>query len=160
MPEKMQEMNTIRVYADTSVYGGVFDDEFAEASRAFFDAVRAQRFRLVVSAVVWDELERAPQPIRDLFGEFRSLAEIAEPGLQALALQQAYLDAGVVGPLWEADALHVALATVSGCRLIVSWNFKHIVNYRKIPMYNGVNQACGYAPLFIHTPQEVIDDNE
>lgn len=65
-----------------------------------------------------------------------------------------------MGSAWEADALHVALATISGCRLIVSWNFRHIVNYRKIPMYNGVNQARGYAPLFIHTPQEVVDEDE
>jgi len=55
----------------------------------------------------------------------------------------------------------VALATVSGSRLIVSWNFRHIVNYRKIPMYNGVNLGRGYDPLAIHTPQEVIEgDNE
>jgi len=39
----------------------------------------------------------------------------------------------------EVDALHVAVATVSNCRLIVSWNFKHIVNFQKIPLYNGVN---------------------
>ena len=38
----------IRVYADTSVYGGVFDDEFAKASRAFFDRVNEGRFQLVV----------------------------------------------------------------------------------------------------------------
>jgi len=148
----------MRVYADTSVYGGVFDEEFAEASKVFFDEVRTGRFRLVVSAVVLDELEVAPARVRDLFAEIRTLAEITETGAEALDLQRAYLDAGVVGPTWEADALHVALATVSGCRLIVSWNFKHIVNYRKIPMYNGINLARGYAPLAIHTPQEVVDE--
>ena len=53
------------------------------------------------------------------------------------------------------DALHVAVATVAGCRVIVSWNFKHLVNFRRIPLYNGVNLTHGYAPIAIHCPLEV-----
>jgi hypothetical protein len=34
----------IRTYADTSVYGGLHDEEFAEDSRQLFDRVRAGRF--------------------------------------------------------------------------------------------------------------------
>ena len=39
----------MRVYADTSVFGGVFDAEFEAASMAFFDLVRRCPFRLIVS---------------------------------------------------------------------------------------------------------------
>ncbi len=49
------------------------------------------------------------------------------------------------------------MATVSGRRAIVSWNFRHIVHARKIPLYNGVNKGQGYKEIAIHTPQEVID---
>ena len=70
-------------------------------------------------------------------------------------LQEAYLAAGIVGPKSAADALHVAAATVSECRVIVSWNFKHVVNFEKIPLYNGVNLTNGYGPIAIHTPEEV-----
>jgi hypothetical protein len=153
-------VNPIRVYADTSVFGGVFDEEFAESSRAFFEAVRRGRFRLVVSVVVRDELEDAPPEVRALFDEMRNDAEIVDPSEDVVALQRAYLEAEIIGPTWEADALHVALATVADCRLIVSWNFKHIVHYRKIPMYNGVNAAHGYAPLAIHSPSEVLDEDD
>ncbi|MDQ1255697.1 MAG: hypothetical protein QG656_290 [Candidatus Hydrogenedentes bacterium] len=66
----------------------------------------------------------------------------------------------VVSAKWAADALHVAVATVSGCRAIVSWNFKHIVNFRRIPLNNEVNQMQGYGPIAIHTPQEVIFDGD
>ncbi len=55
-----------------------------------------------------------------------------------------------------ADALHVAVATVFECRAIVTWNFKHIVRFQKVPLYNGVNKASGYAETAIHTPQEII----
>jgi hypothetical protein len=50
----------------------------------------------------------------------------------------------------------VALATANRCRLIVSWNFKHIVHFDKIPLYNGVNLINGYDTLSINTPSEVI----
>ena len=149
-------MAGIRVYADTSVYGGVFDEEYAEASRTFFDQVKEGRFRLVLSPIVGDELEEAPESVRGLFEELRRLGETVDVTEEAVRLQQAYLDANVVSSKWEADALHVAIATVWQCRLIVSWNFKHIVNFQKIPLYTGVNLASGFGVVGIHTPQEVI----
>ncbi|MCK6486525.1 MAG: type II toxin-antitoxin system VapC family toxin [Phycisphaerae bacterium] len=149
-------MKPLRVYADTSVYGGVLDDEFAEASHTFFDQVRGGRFILAVSAVVGDELEGAPEEVGRLFDEMRRTAVALEVSEEVLRLQRAYLDASIVGTRWETDALHVALAVVGQCRLIVSWNFKHIVNFQKIPLYNGVSQALGHGVIGIHTPQEVI----
>jgi predicted nucleic acid-binding protein len=62
-----QKLSGVRVYADTSVFGGAFDDEFSRASQKFFAQVREHRFELVVSAVVMEELERAPVQVRELF---------------------------------------------------------------------------------------------
>lgn len=61
---------------------------------------------------------------------------------------------------WYDDALHVAIATVADCDVIVSWNFKHIVNFQKIPMFNAVNVLNGYKPIAIHSPVEVINYGE
>jgi hypothetical protein len=146
----------IRVYADTSVYGGVFDDEFSKPSRIFFDEVLAGKFRLVISPLVGDELKDAPEPVRALLANVRGSAEIADVTDEAVRLQQAYLAARIVGTQWETDALHVAIATISACAAIVSWNFKHIVNFARIPLYNGINLSNGYAAIAIHTPHEVI----
>lgn len=149
--------NLTRVYADTSVYGGVADEEFAQPpSQAFFDEVREGRFRLVISALVREELQGAPGEIHLLFEEMRGAAEIADITEEALQLQRAYLQAGILMPQWQADALHVATATVARCQLIVSWNFKHIVHFEEIPLYNGVNLSKGYNVIALHTPQEVI----
>ena len=156
----MVAMHLIRVYADTSVYGGVFDKEFSAASRAFFTQVRAGRFRLVVSAIIRDELSSAPAEVRNYFGVVRREAEEVFVSRQALELQERYIEAGIVGVRWQADALHVALATVAECRLILSWNFKHIVHFDKIGLYNAVNVKYGYGVLGIHTPPEVIDENK
>jgi len=75
----------------------------------------------------------------------------------AVALRDAYLDAGVLTQKSIEDAAHVALATVLGCQVIVSWNFKHIVNFQKIPKYNAVNELSGYPRLDILSPMEVLN---
>ena len=146
----------VRIYVDTSVFGGAFDQEFREASRVFFGMARSGEFTLVISSTVSDELRDAPEPVRTFFRELGAYIEVAEIDSAALELQAAYLDAHVVGPRWDADALHVAVATVSGCQAVVSWNFKHIVNFRRIPLYNGVNMVHGFSAMAIHTPQEVV----
>ena len=148
------------VYVDTSVFGGVFDPQFEGPSKAFFQRVREGRFDVAVSALVVDELEQAPVRVRTLFDELNPLLTRVATADAMYDLRSAYLDAHVVSAKWAADALHVAVATVSGCRAIISWNFKHIVNFRRIPLYNGVNQMQGYGPIAIHSPQEVIFDDE
>ena len=83
-------------------------------------------------------------------------AEITPVLDAAQRLQQAYLSAGIVTPKWSTDALHDALATVSNCELIVSWNLKHIVHFEKIPLYNAVNTCAGYDAVAIYSSWEVI----
>lgn len=151
----------MKIYADTSVFGGLFDSEFAHASQALFDECESGRFVLVTSALVAAEIEPAPEPIRAAFARYTARAEIAPIAREALTLQHAYLSAGVVTAKSTDDALHVATATVAGCALIVSWNFKHIVHFEKIPKYNAVNTLEGYGPIGIFSPLEVIHyDNE
>lgn len=150
----------IRVYADTSVFDGTCDREFAEASTAFFDLVRSSRFQLVVSTVVLDELVNAPEEVRSFFHEMLAYTEVVEPSGQAETLQQAYMDAHIVAAAHGQDAFHVASASTSGCAIIVSWNFKHIVNYRRVPLYNAVNVGAGYTPITICSPLEIVDDED
>jgi predicted nucleic acid-binding protein len=57
----------LRIYADTSVFGGVFDPEFAAASAKFLDQVKSKRFRLVVSPVVEAEIAKAPPRVQAIF---------------------------------------------------------------------------------------------
>jgi predicted nucleic acid-binding protein len=136
------ELVMIRVYADTSVFGGVFDDEFRDESMAFFELVRGGKFKLITSSVVFREIEPAPENVRQFFAEIIRYAELVEITESALQLRQAYIDSGVVTQKSTLDALHVALASVARCTMIVSWNFKHIVHFQKIPLYRAINVSC------------------
>ena len=149
-------MSVIRVYADTSVFGGVFDEEFQTVSRTFFDQVRSGRFKLVTSALVQEEVEPAPLEVRELFNGILHIVDVIEVSEGALNLRDAYLKTGIVTQQWAGDALHVAIATVADCSLIVSWNFKHIVHFEKIPLYNAINTVRGYGTIGIFSPLEVI----
>ena len=153
----MAKQEAVKIYADTSVFGGVFDTEFEEPSKAFFNAVKQSRFVLVSSELVRQEIQAGPKWVKDFFSEILAIVEIAEITAEALKLQHAYTDAGILSEKYSTDALHVALATVSQASLIVSWNFKHIVNFQKIPMYNAVNTLHGYREIAIYSPLEVIE---
>lgn len=98
-------MKAIRVYADTSVFGGVYDDEFKEPSRTFFEQVKSGQFVLVTSAVVQDEMVAAPPAVRHFFEELLGLAEVTDITASALELRAAYLQAKIVTPKFSADAL-------------------------------------------------------
>ena len=102
--------------------------------------IRQGHFNLLTSVVVQEEIESAPAEVVALFEQMLNFAEIVDISEEALQLQQAYLNAKIVTEKWAADALHVALATVGGCSRIVSWNFKHIVHFSKIPLYNYTMQ--------------------
>ncbi len=154
-------MKPLRVYVDTSVFGGCFDAEFAEESTRFFDLVRAGRVVVLVSQVVVDELSEAPPQVRELF---RSLAEASmvpvELTSDIIELRDGYVAAGIVSRRFVDDATHVAAATVARADAIVSWNFRHIVRLDKMRAYNQVNLQTGFGLLSIVSPQEVRFDEE
>ena len=75
-------------------------------------------------------------------------------------LRDAYLSAEVLGPASSDDAAHVACATVGRADLIISWNFRHLVNWGKMRAFNAVNVSLGYPLVTILSPREVITDEE
>jgi predicted nucleic acid-binding protein len=152
----MKDKRTRTSYVDSSVFGGVFDDEFEVDSRAFVRQAEQGRFTILTSVLVAGEIASAPALVRELYDKLIPKARILEISEPALSLQSAYLAEGIVSEKWADDALHVAIAAVAGADLIVSWNFRHIVHLDKISCYNEVNITKGYRPLAIHSPSEVI----
>ncbi|MBU0679138.1 MAG: PIN domain protein [Verrucomicrobia bacterium] len=150
-------MRPLRLYLDTSVIGGCFDDEFKVASLKLMDELRGGGSVGVISDIVLQELVEAPPDVSALVtgsGDIRW--EFVEEDYEAEELAQRYLDAGVVSPRFRNDCRHVAVATVCEVDVLVSWNFRHIVRYDKIRMFNAVNLAQGYRTLEIRSPLEVV----
>jgi predicted nucleic acid-binding protein len=150
-------MKQFRVYADTSVFGGCFDDEFSDESRLFFADVKAGKFVLVISATAIREIERAPDYVQKVLAELPpENVEIIEFRDEIARLRDAYLEAQILEPESKADAEHIASASVADVDFVVSWNFKHIVHYEKINGYQAVNLMNGYREIRIYSPREVV----
>jgi predicted nucleic acid-binding protein len=150
-------MKPLRIYVDTSVFGGVFDLEFMTPSNTLFEQIRQGQFLLCVSEVVKREIDHAPEQVRTFYAECAHMTEMLPITRECLELRERYLEKAIVSRKYVDDALHVAVASVAGCDIIVSWNFKHIVHFEKIVLYNAINKINGYRELFIYSPLEVIN---
>ena len=149
-------MKTQRVYLDTSVIGGCFDNEFSRWSNAPMQDFRDGTFRPLVSEVTEREIEDAPDEIQQLYAELLTLnAEVLKVDETAIELANQYQRRRILTPKFYDDGVHIALATLAEADVLVSWNFKHIVKFDKIRLFNGVNLLYGYKPLQIYSPREV-----
>lgn len=148
----------MRVYIDTSVVGGLFDIEFAEATTEFFRKVEKGQIVLVVSELLQAELLRAPERVSKRLNRYsKKQIEIVELTEEAKVLADRYVAEQVVGATSKADCQHIAIATINKVDVLVSWNFKHIVNLKRIRGYNSVNLKNNYAMLEIRTPEEILE---
>lgn len=152
-------MKTLRVYLDTSVIGGCLDDEFSLDSNKVIKAIKEEKFLLLISEIVINELIDAPQKVKDVLLSIpKNVIEVVNINDEILQLRDHYIDAGVVTEKSINDATHVAAATVARADAIISWNFKHIVRLDKMKGYNQINLLHGYGILTIISPLEVSID--
>jgi predicted nucleic acid-binding protein len=148
-----------RVYIDTSVIGGCFDPEYREESNQLWSEFKTAKKTLVVSDLVLLELEEAPKRVRQLLDELPSkFIEFVGLDEESIALANAYLKDGAVAESSLSDARHIAIATIARVDVLVSWNFKHIVNLNRIRRFNEVNLKTGYASIEIRSPKEVLNE--
>ena len=147
----------MRIYIDTSVIGGYFDEEFKEWSKRLIDEFKIGKKTVIISDVTLGELEDAPKHVRELIGTIpEKQKEIVLLDDEARELSSLYIKEKIVTPKSLLDTRHIAIATINRADILVSWNFKHIVNLAKIRLYNAVNLKYGYPLLEIRSPMEVI----
>ena len=144
----------LRVYVDTSVIGGCEDEEFREASQRLIERCAQGEVTLVISEDTVEELKGAPRAVQNI------LQEIANPEAMDITdevekLASRYIQHGALTEKMRADARHIAAATVAEVDVLVSWNFRHMVNIRRIQQYNDVNRQMGYGPIEIRSPREL-----
>jgi len=147
-----------RIYIDTSVIGGYFDDEFELLTKQFFERIFAKEFNVYFSEINETELILAPDYIRDLKNRIpEDCYRYVELDEESKFLADTYIKEKILGLSIYNDAYHIAIASVHRLDVLVSWNFKHIVNYDKIKLFNSVNLKLGYPLIDIRTPSELIN---
>ncbi len=146
---------------DTSVYGGFFEPEFELWTKILFKNVGQGEYRILFSELTNIELANAPLPVK------RLVSQIPEEKLdflpltdEAVQLAERYIAAGVVGKTSRADCIHIALATINHTDVLISWNFKHIVNLPGIRGYHAINLTMNYPVLENRSSGEIVEHED
>ena len=142
---------------DTSVIGGCEDDEFKEHSLDLFEYFVKGRLRLVLSDLTLQELAEAPQSVRNHLRRVpEQHIEVVRLNAESKELAEAYIGEAAISVNMRADAQHIAIASVARVEVLVSWNFRHIVNLQRIHAYNAVNLQIGHPAIEIRAPREIL----
>ena len=149
-------MEIQRIYIENSVIGGYFDEVYKESTQKLFEKFINGSYKPIISSHVIAELEQgAPEYVKENLKSIEYEEFIVNE--EMIKLAEKYIEQKIVSDKFYSDALHIAIATVIGVDVLVSWNFKHIVNLNRIRLFNSVNLREGYSILEIRSHQEVIE---
>ncbi len=149
-----------KLYIDTSIIGGCFDDIFEQHSKLLIEQIKATKYEAYISGITLDELERAPLNVTDEYLKLKPYISILTLNSKARKLANKYITDGKFSSKFLADMQQIALATVHDIDVIASWNFKHMVNPDRVFVYNSINERAGYKPIQICSPSMLLADNE
>lgn len=159
-------MKIARLYLETSVWNFCFADdapEKKEITLRFFERVRLGDYQVYISDTVLEEVAQAPAPKRtQLLTVIADISpELLELDDEVLRLARRYLKEGILPAHKLEDAVHAAVATVHEVDALISWNLKHLANFRKMELINSINMMEGYLKrLELITPMEVSEDED
>jgi len=146
------------IYVDTSVIGGYYDSEFELDTKLFFERIYNKEFLIYLSDISDAELTFAPERVRNLKNSIpEECLTYVELDKRSRELAKTYINEEILGKASLNDAYHIAIASVHRLDVLVSWNFKHIVNYDKIKYFNSINLRLGYPMIDIRSPKEFIN---
>lgn len=150
-------MKNLRIYLDTSIIGGCFDEEFREWSNKMIKEFKIGLYIPVISDLTIDEVRKAPLFVQNVLSELIDFGcEMIQESEESIELAQKYLKEEILSNNFDNDARHIAVATINNVDIIISWNFKHIVHFEKIRQFNSINIREGYKPIEIYSPREVV----
>lgn len=146
------------IYADTSVFGGIYDIGFSEGSKKLLESFKKGERKMMISDLVIEELTTARLEVRQQVNAVpkRFKLHTSIPG-KAYALAARYIAEGALTIGSKEDALHIATATLQCADLIASWNFKHMVNTEKIVLFNKINAESGFRSITIKPPDQIVN---
>lgn len=154
-------MKKLKIYLDTSVISYLDQQDAPERmaeTRRLWEKIKLGAYDVVISDLLETEIERCAEPKREILRNY--LTEIDYTFIKidekALKIASRFVDLGVLRNKSLTDCRHIAAAIISGCDIIVSWNFRHIVNHKTMMGVKAVTALEGYDDLLIYSPTILI----
>ena len=154
-----------KVYLDTSVISHLMADDVPDKrsdTHKLWEQLKGGEWEVVLSPVVYEELGRCEDPLEKALIEYVAIIDAAyvEENEEMFMLAEEYLKTGVLKEKSFNDCRHIAIASISACKYILSWNMKHFVKRKTIEMVQEVNQRFGIFQPNILTPSIFIEEGD
>ena len=154
-------MKRLKIYLDTSVISHLDAPDTLDKQKdtlKLWVEIQAGKYEAYISPVVVLEVDGCPEPKRSVLTKYLQAVEytLLQETDDVIELATHYLDAGVLHEKSFDDCQHIAYACVNDCDMLVSWNFKHMVNIKTISGVKSVNALVGYKEMPIYTPTMLV----
>jgi predicted nucleic acid-binding protein len=155
-------MKRLKIYLDTSVISHLdapdVPDKEADTKR-LWEEIKAGIFESFISPVVVEELERCAEPKRSTLQEqLRAIRyTLLQETDEVLTLASRYVEARIMRKKSIDDCRHIAYSCIYDCDMLISWNFKHLVNVKTITGVRNVNALAGYKEMPIYSPTMLVE---
>lgn len=162
-------MRKLKIYLDTSVISHLeapdVPDKQADTLQ-LWQEIKFGEYDVFISNIVLEEIEACPEPkqtrLKDFLAEIEFHVIRANENREIQKLEEDIINQKILSRKSRDDCTHIACAVVTECDIIVSWNFKHMVNMKTINGVRAVNLLNGYKPIDIYSPASLIgvEDDE
>ena len=149
--------NKPKIYLDTSVLSALYDMRLPDrqsATEEFFN--RKDIYGFATSEITRQELAQVSD--MELRKKLMRLLEgifVHPVTTEMTNLAGTYVKKMIFTPSMYNDAAHVAASVLTGQHILVSWNFKHLVNRLRRAQINELNISMGMPMIEIISPPEV-----
>ena len=165
---KRCELKKLRVYIDTSAIGYLDENEERyskdkEAMLALWAKIKSYEFAAVISELTLDELnanqntdklEILTDYLAQIEYEIVETGSIAEHIAEMLKVTEI-----LVADKHKNDRLHIGTAIENDCDIIVSMNFKHLVNVATIRGVRAISNLKGFKSIDIIQPIAMVAED-
>jgi predicted nucleic acid-binding protein len=158
-------MRRLRLYLDTSTISHLFTvdapEKMEETNRLWTDMIKG-KYDVFISPVVINEIKKCTEPRQSMMLEKTEQLKlhILKETDEIFALADEYIKGGVLGKKSRDDCLHIAYAVIYNCDIIVSWNFRHLVNFKTINKVKIINAINMYKEIAIVSPTMLVEGDD
>lgn len=154
-------MRKLKIYIDTSVIGYLDqhdDPDLMAETHRLWNQIKDDLYDVVLSDITIAEIDACHEEKRETLYDYLSEIDytLVEVNVRALEIASRFIDLGVLREKSFDDCQHIAAAIISECDVIISWNFKHIVNHKTIMGVKAITALEGYNDILIYTPSILI----
>ena len=154
-------MRKLKIYLDTSVISYLEQEDVPqkmEQTRKVWEILKLGEYQIIISDLVLAEINECKEPKRSILNEY--LAEIYYERVNITKkteeIANEIISQKILNPKSFDDCLHIASAILNDCNIIISWNFKHMVNVDTINGIRKITFARKYNNIEICAPYVLL----